>query len=885
MLQAWNDEAWKPKIQFGVEKILSQRNGQTRLKFYILAVLMPILLVSALFAIMGIAPFGAHNLLVSDLSTQYLQFLAELKRQLAHFSFSGYSFLMSIGDSLVPIYAYYLLSPLNVIILFFSTAKLPIAIDLIIWLKLIMCAVSMSAFLGQKYRQYDLMAIYGGLAYGLCGFVAMYFYDLMWLDALIWLPIMIYGLEKLFYEGKGGLYVFSLIVIIMTNFYMGYIICIFNVLYVAYLIKKDQPIKLTFSQSIDVNRKPLGWFLWYSLLSAMVSAVVLIPTALGMLATGKKDLLISNFLFRGTFGFSFPVNLGVGGNDFAGRLAHNPSFFTGTLFIIGTIVYFFSQRISKRDKQSAGILIGGIFVGMWFLPLNTIWHMFQQPAGFPFRMVFLFSFAIIMVVYEGYMQGMFSETKLLVRSGLGLGIAIAIGYLFAQIEQRKMTAYTFDIAQLSVHPIVLGFAIAFIIVTVIAMIGVGRHHRMSKIFLGIILMFELGLNFLIATDGAPLGNQQDFERTYTKSTKLIGAVEKRYRDDNGFYRFTVINEPFRHLFKVPYNGYNDSFLFRNHGISSYSSTLNANTHHVLGNLGFSTRNIRRIDMLGGTAITNYFFGLKYSYFIGDHGNNQLTVRKDAAGLGFMANNRIQNLNLKHDQAFTNLNQFTQAVSGDHNQYLVKPTIMTESRQVHRDFFEYRIQFRANTTGPHYLYIPGVRLYDVRFYVNGQRLSTLYSSLGTEMVPMGELQKGQTSTLTIHSASELPSLSNDLSGVDTAEFDKVISYSKQHKFKLKHQNKLNEHGSHFEGTVNVGRQAQTLVITIPFDKGWHVSVDGKPQPLKKVADGLTGVQLTPGFHRVAFNYHVKGLLFGATLSLIGLLCLSGTAVLRRHWSKV
>ncbi|MSE20062.1 YfhO family protein, partial [Lactobacillus parabuchneri] len=116
-------------------------------------------------------------------------------------------------------------------------------------------------------------------------------------------------------------------------------------------------------------------------------------------------------------------------------------------------------------------------------------------------------------------------------------------------------------------------------------------------------------------------------------------------------------------------------------------------------------------------------------------------------------------------------------------------------------------------------------------------------------------------------------------------DKVISYSKQHKFKLKHQNKLNEHGSHFEGTVNVGRQAQTLVITIPFDKGWQVSVDGKPQPLKKVADGLTGVQLTPGFHRVAFNYHVKGLLLGATLSLIGLLCLSGTAVLRRHWSKV
>ncbi len=126
--------------------MLSQRGSHTKRHFYILAVLIPLLLVSALFVLIGIAPFGSHNLLVSDLSTQYLQFFAELKRQMAHFSFSSYSFLMSIGDSLVPIYAYYLLSPLNIIILFFGNAQLPIAIDLIIWLKLILCSVSMSVF-------------------------------------------------------------------------------------------------------------------------------------------------------------------------------------------------------------------------------------------------------------------------------------------------------------------------------------------------------------------------------------------------------------------------------------------------------------------------------------------------------------------------------------------------------------------------------------------------------------------------------------------------------------------------------------------------------------------------------------------------------------------
>nr|WP_252892947.1 YfhO family protein [Lentilactobacillus otakiensis] len=130
--------------------MLSQRGRHTKRHFYILAVLTPFLLVSALFVVIGIAPFGAHNLLVSDLSTQYLQFFSELKHQLANFSFSSYSFLMSIGDSLVPIYAYYLLSPLNLIILFFGNAQLPIAIDLIIWVKLILCSISMSVFLAKK---------------------------------------------------------------------------------------------------------------------------------------------------------------------------------------------------------------------------------------------------------------------------------------------------------------------------------------------------------------------------------------------------------------------------------------------------------------------------------------------------------------------------------------------------------------------------------------------------------------------------------------------------------------------------------------------------------------------------------------------------------------
>lgn len=127
--------------------MLSMSQTKRHRLYAVLLILIPLLTVTLLFMIVGVAPFGPKNLLISDLSTQYLQFFAELRRQLLNLSFSSYSFLISIGDSLIPIYAYYLLSPLNLIVVFFSPAKLPIAIDLIIWAKMILCCISMSSFL------------------------------------------------------------------------------------------------------------------------------------------------------------------------------------------------------------------------------------------------------------------------------------------------------------------------------------------------------------------------------------------------------------------------------------------------------------------------------------------------------------------------------------------------------------------------------------------------------------------------------------------------------------------------------------------------------------------------------------------------------------------
>lgn len=849
-----------------------------RRNFYIKALIIPVIVLTAMFLILRISPFGPRNFLISDLSTQYLQFFTELRRQLLHLNFSSYSFLISIGDSVVPIYSYYLLSPLNLIIVFFKNAQLPIAIDLIIWLKLILANITMSTYLAKKYQKYDVMAIGAGVAYGLCGFVAMYFYDLMWLDALIMLPIVIMGLERLFYQDRVWLYVFSLAYTIITNYYMGYILCIFSVLYYVYLLLLNQPNKLSLKPYIKQQGRQTAKFLWYSFLAGGLSALVLVPTGIAMISTGKSDLALKNFFLKGSFGLSSLVNLGVGANNFTGRLVHDPSFFSGTVFIIAAICYFFSTKINQRSKQAAGFVLGAVFLGMWLRPLNTVWHMFQKPAGFPFRMVFVLSFLVIMQGFEAYTKGVFKDRQLIVRTTAGVAVALTVGYIFANIFGKKMQPFKFTIPQLSVSNWFLLLGIGFLALTAFLMIGTTVNSEVKKHYLVLTIMVEMVLNFLIATGGAPFTSQREYAKAYNRSEKVMAAVNSDDLDHGRAYRSVVINHPMKELYAEPYYGYNDALIFQNRGISSYSSTLNSHTHHVLASLGFSTRNIRRIDMLGGTAVSNHLLGIRNQVVIGKH---RVKVHKNpqVAPIGFMVNDGVQNLTFEKNMIFNNLNRLVQTEAGKNKQYFKAPQIMATKSNYRRGTYNYTLKIKSRVTGPQYLYIPSKRLYGVTVSVNGRKLSSIYSGLGTEVLPLGTKKMNQPFVVRVTSTYELAGLASDFSGMNGNAFKRDVLENPTSTFEFDEPEKLNYQGSNFKGNVNVIKDHQTLLLSMPFDKGWHVTVNDKPHQILKVADGLMGIKLTPGEKQLHFRYEAAGLGLGRLLTGIAVVLMLITAGVR------
>jgi len=95
--------------------------------------LIPLLVMLILFAVQGIYPFHtsdgtSYNILTLDLNNQYISFFSYWKEVFKGNADFTYTFSKTLGGDMVGLSAYYLMSPLNFILLFFSTAQIPFAI-------------------------------------------------------------------------------------------------------------------------------------------------------------------------------------------------------------------------------------------------------------------------------------------------------------------------------------------------------------------------------------------------------------------------------------------------------------------------------------------------------------------------------------------------------------------------------------------------------------------------------------------------------------------------------------------------------------------------------------------------------------------------------------
>ena len=91
--------------------------------------------------------------------------------------------------------------------------------------------------------------------------------------------------------------------------------------------------------------------------------------------------------------------------------------------------------------------------------------------------------------------------------------------------------------------------------------------------------------------------------------------------------------------------------------------------------------------------------------------------------------------------------------------------------------------------------------------------------------------------------------------------------------------VKEEAGSVSGSVTLA-DARMLTLSIPWQKGWTIRVDGQKADAIQVNGMYTGVLLQPGTHTIEATYQIPGLKLGAVVSAVALV--GGVAVV--VWSK-
>lgn len=227
-----------------------------------------------------IYPFGENLLVYNDMQYQYTDFFLWFSNVLHGKDSLIYSFHSGLGGSTLALFAYYLASPLNLLVYFVDSAHIGEFLTLLICLKLLLCSVTSYIYISRRFQPAPLFRILISVSYALMGYNILQCSNIMWLDGVIAAPVIALGIYRLISGNRRSLYFFSLFYGILTCWYTGYMLCLFAVLYFLFEMffhyEKKSPV---FRQLL----KTTGVFISTSILSLMASGILFIPQAIHML--------------------------------------------------------------------------------------------------------------------------------------------------------------------------------------------------------------------------------------------------------------------------------------------------------------------------------------------------------------------------------------------------------------------------------------------------------------------------------------------------------------------------------------------------------------------------------------------------------------------------
>lgn len=809
--------------------------------------LIPLLLVLAVCIHHEVFPFGDQCILHIDMYHQYCPFFTELMEKLKTGGSLFYSWDVGLGADFISLYAYYLASPLNWLLLLCPRGYVIEFMTILVVLKIALCGLTFGYYLKMHYQTNHFAISIFATAYALSAFVATYAWNIMWMDSVALAPLAILGVERLIKEKKPVLYYISLSLCILSNYYIAIMVCIFLALWFV----------ITWIANRHTGIGAWLRFAGYSLLAGGTGAILIIPEAVILGNSGSQNI---SFPHKMEWYFNIIAELGrhsVLTDGYTGK-DHWPNIYCGVFVLLLFVMYLLNKEISWKRKLPRVLFLVLFVVSFSNNMLNFIWHGFHFPDSLPGRQTFLYAFLLLAISYEVFLH--FSGNRLwhvAVAGGIS-AVLMAVAYYFSDealiaVENRRATLIL--IGCYTVILLLYFYAQEYMIERTAKkkqkkkQSGI-KKEELKSFMLGVgcfAMLAELLLNFDVT--GLGTTTRSAYVKSLADYKNVLSQAKQEAEWENlYFYRTEELERKTK----------NDAALSGYHSATQFSSLMNLNVSHFYQAMGMEGgKNFYCFN--GATPLLSAMLSVKYVLadnaleenpirtMVANSGETYLYENQYSLPLGFMmSEDAIAAWDYSDMDEITAQNQLAY-ILGANDEMLTE--IPSEA-----DMGETTITVAEDG------------------YVFATYDKTTLESL-TEEVSDGrsksfsKVSHGYTLDLGYCKAGSVIALKNTKSiylSVTAYQLNLDAVDAAYQTLNQQTMEMTSFSDTKITGTIDVTNPGR-LIFSIADEEGWTLYVDGKEAVKEDFGGAFIGVSLEKGTHEIMLKYHTPGFAAGAAVS--------------------
>ncbi len=819
--------------------LLKPRDG------YIAAFFVPVVIMIIIFAQRGIFPFGEESFLRTDMYHQYAPFFSEFRHKLAEGGSLLYSWDIGLGVNFAALYAYYLASPLNWLLILCPGKYVIEFMTAAIVLRIGLAGLSFTCYLRKRSGVPDFGACFFGIFYALSGYMAAYSWNIMWLDCIVLFPLILLGLEQLVREKKGLLYCISLALSILSNYYISIMICMFMVIYFAVLMVLD------WENFKDGWGKCIGLFAGCSLLAGGLAAAVLLPEIFALQSTASGEMSFPQTV-ESYFSIVDMLARHIGNVQVEIGLEHWPNIYCGTAVLMLFLLYLVCRNISLREKAVYCSLLLFFLTSFSVNVLNFIWHGFHYPNSLPARQSFIYIALMLTVCFQAYRNlDRFSD-----RSILAAFLGAVSFVLLSQKFREGDEAY---------HFAVFYGAIFFLAVYAGLMVlyrrrGQGERGRKRAALAALLTLFTVCVEAAVNTTCTSVTTTS--RTAYTADNEAVETLAASLKGSADFYRIEKTDQRTK----------NDGAWMHFPSVSLFSSMAHADVTEFIKSLGCEG-STNAYSITGSTPFVDCLLSVKYAFYPREQSMDRLEYVQDYQGTYLYANRYALPLGFMIPDIMKNEWHLNMANPADVQNSLCSlfdaPDVLQEETGL--------------GNGPSLIYTPE-EAGEYYAFVSNKQVKSVSLKKGEEKDTFDNINRGYLIEVGMVEAGETLAFQNEEGNEDLGI--RLYRYNEaglEHVYRKLAESPLTLsvwEDDRLKGTVDAG-MGGTLFTSIPYDKGWTVTVDGQERQPQELFGAFLGIELEPGSHVIECSYMPEGLKEGMMISLLCAAVLAAAVFISRR----